>query len=813
MTHLTEYTNGKILAVDLTDEMKSSYIDYAMSVIVSRALPDVRDGLKPVHRRILYAMRDLGLTPDKPHRKSARVVGEVLGKYHPHGDLSVYEAMARMAQDFATRYLLVDGHGNFGSIDGDPPAAMRYTEVRLGRLAMEMMRDLDKDTVDFTPNFDDSLKEPAVLPARFPNLLVNGSAGIAVGMATNIPPHNLGEVIDGVVALIDDPEVPADRLMRTVKGPDFPTGGVIMGREGIREAYAKGRGIITIRARAQIETLKKDRTRIVITEIPYQVNKSRLIEQIADLAREKKLEGIADLRDETDRNGLRIVLELSRTGNPNVLLNQLFKNTAMQQSFGIIMLALVDGRPRVMGLKEILRHYLDHQVDVIVRRTRHDLAKAEARAHVLEGLRIALDHIDKIIALIRGSRDVGEAREGLMKEFGLSEIQAQAILDMRLQKLTGLERRKVEEEYAQLIKDIEYFRAVLASERMVYGIIKQELAEIKERFGDARRTQITVGEADFEVEDLIAEEDVVITLTHRGYIKRLPVTTYRSQRRGGRGITGITTREEDFVEQLFVTTTHHYMLFFTNKGKVYRLKAHEIPEASRQARGTAAVNLVQLIPGELITAIIPAKDFSQGYLLMGTRRGRVKKTALTEFENIHRGGLIAIDLEADDELIGVRLTTGRQEALLVSRDGQAIRFAEEEVRGMGRAARGVMGIRLEGDDRVIAMETADDDGDLLVVTERGFGKRTALIEYRPQTRAGKGLRTLNLTDRNGPLVAARVVKPGSEILLVSAKGILIRLRVSEISRLGRNTQGVTLMRLEEGDRVVAVAVVSGREEV
>lgn len=806
-------TDGKILTVDLAEEMKSSYIDYAMSVIVSRALPDVRDGLKPVHRRILYAMRDMGLTPDKPHRKSARVVGEVLGKYHPHGDVAVYEAMVRLAQDFSTRYPLIDGHGNFGSIDGDPAAAMRYTEVRLSRLSLEMMRDLDKDTVDFNPNFDESMEEPSVLPSRIPNLLANGSSGIAVGMATNIPPHNLGEVIDAVVTLIDDPDVSLQQLMRIVKGPDFPTGALIIGREGIREAYSTGRGIVTMRARAEIETLSRDRTRIVITEIPYQVNKAKLIEQIADLVREKKLDGITDLRDETDRSGLRVVVEVGRTANPNVVLNKLFKNTQLQASFGIIMLALVDGAPRVMTLRQALEHYLEHQKEVIVRRTRHELEKAEARAHILEGLRIALDNIDEVISLIRGSRDVDQAREGLMSRFGLTEVQARAILDMRLQRLTGLEREKITEEYAQLVRDIEYYRAVLASERMVLEVIKQELLEIRERFADPRRTTITAGEVAFEVEDLIAEEDVAITLTHRGYIKRLPLTTYKSQHRGGRGVAGVTTRKEDFVEELYVSTTHHHLLFLTNRGKVYRLKVHELPEAGRQARGTAIINLIQLSPGEQVTEVIPIRDFSAGFLTLATRTGMVKKTRLAEFDNIPRSGLIAVELVPEDELIGVELTDGKAELMLITKRGMAIRFDEEDVRSMGRAARGVHGIKLEPGDEVVAMAKVLPDADLLLVTEKGYGKRTPLAEYRPQARAGKGLKTLSTMERVGALVAAKVVFPEDEVMLASAGGIVIRLKAGGISRQGRYTQGVTLMKVEEGDRVVAVARVAARQDV
>ncbi|ADU50132.1 DNA gyrase subunit A [Thermaerobacter marianensis DSM 12885] len=806
---MAEYTHGKILPVDIEEEMKQSYIDYAMSVIVNRALPDVRDGLKPVHRRILYAMREGGNTPDKPFKKSARTVGDVLGKYHPHGDAAVYDALVRMAQDFSMRYPLIEGHGNFGSIDGDPPAAMRYTEARLSPLAMELMRDLDKDTVDFVPNFDETEQEPAVLPARFPNLLVNGAAGIAVGMATNIPPHNLREAIDGVIHLIDHPDAGDRDLMKVIKGPDFPTGGIIVGREGIRQAYTTGRGIITIRAHAQIETSASGKTRIVVTEIPYEVTKSKIIEKIAELVQERRIEGITDLRDETDRSGLRVVIELARGANPNVILNQLYKFTPMQVSYGIILLALVDGQPRVLTLKQLLRHYLDHQKDVILRRTRHDLEKAEARAHILEGLRIALDHIDAVITLIRQSRTVDEARTGLMESFSLTEKQAQAILDMRLQRLTGLEREKVEEEYQELLKEIEYLRAVLNSEKMVLDIIKQELAEIRDRFGDDRRTKIVSGAADFEVEDLIAEEDVVITLTHRGYIKRMPVNTYRSQRRGGRGVTGIQTREEDFVAQLFIATTHENLLFFTNRGKVYHRRVHEIPEAGRTARGTAVVNLIEIERDEQVTAVIPVRDFGEDRdLLMCTRRGVVKRTALAEFSHIRRGGLIALALDPGDELVAVELTDGRGDVLVVTRLGQAIRFPVAEVRTMGRAARGVMGIRLDEGDEVVGMEVADDEAHLLVITDLGFGKRTPVREFRAQGRGGKGIRAISLTARNGRVAGFEVVRPGEEVMLISQGGIVLRVPVDQVSVQGRAAQGVTVMRLEPGDRVSAVATVA-----
>ncbi|HEX6988480.1 MAG TPA: DNA gyrase subunit A [Bacillota bacterium] len=1248
---MSEFTLGKVLPVNITDEMKQSYIDYAMSVITNRALPDVRDGLKPVHRRILFAMHEAGNTPDKPFKKSARTVGDVLGRYHPHSDSAVYDALVRLAQDFAMRAPLIEGHGNFGSIDGDPPAAMRYctrgdalvltdrglvrmdavspdghedidiqvlsmgrrvnraskwfdcgvfpvkrvvtrrgyevvgtpnhpllvaepngsgrihlvwktiagirpgdwlvldrsdgfwpeeqvdlkpyhpelpagsravrhrlperldeglalimgalvaegtfgaqrveftsvdgefsrafaaawckafpsvrlhtferqavgygrspflqmqvvsrqavrflanlgltgrsrrrrvpdvvlrspreivasflralfegdgaversgrsllrvtlssasdellkqvqilllrfgiasarrsdgrgnhrllvsgqanlqafadkigflserkrealaaalsrhtgralsrtdyipylaayvravarrghrewldknnfdrperlaasvarleralpaedaehvralqqanylfepvalvedagedrvysirvdspchsfvangfvnhnTEARLSRLAMELMTDLEKDTVDFVPNFDGEMEEPEVLPSRFPNLLVNGSAGIAVGMATNIPPHNLREVIDGVVAMIDNPDIDNRGLMKIIQGPDFPTGGIIVGREGIREAYEKGRGIITVRANARIEEMRGDRYRIVVTEIPYQTNKAKIIEKIAELVRERKIEGITDLRDETDREGLRIVVEVGRNANPNVILNQLYKFTALQQSFGIIMLALVDGEPRLLDLRGMIAEYLKHQKDVIVRRTRFELDKAEARAHILEGLRIALDHIDEVINLIRASRTAEEARNGLMERFGLSEKQAQAILDMRLQRLVGLEREKIEAEYDELLKTIEYLRAVLASERMVLQIIKQEITEIRDEFGDDRRTRIVAGEGDIDVEDLIADEDVVITLTHKGYIKRMPVTAYRSQRRGGRGVTGITTRDEDFVEQLFITTNHHTLLFFSNRGMVYRRKVYEIPEASRAARGTAMINLIEVQKGEWIQQVIAVRDFDdQHYLLTATRQGVVKKTRLSDYSNIRRGGIIALALDEGDELVGVRLTDGSRDVLLTTRQGMAIRFNEAEVRPMGRAARGVIGIRLSGDDEVVSMDVADDDAEVLVVSQRGFGKRTPVSEYRRQGRGGMGIKTMNVTAKTGLLAGSRIVKPGNEVMVISAAGIILRTPVEDISIQGRLTQGVTVMRLDEGDKVVAIAQVVGKDD-
>lgn len=799
-------TSGKIMPVILEEEMKRSYIDYAMSVIVGRALPDVRDGLKPVHRRILYAMYEEGLTPDKPYKKSAVVVGTVLARYHPHGDAAVYETMVRLAQDFACRYPLIDGHGNFGSVDGDSPAAMRYTEARLSKLALTMLADIDKDTVDFVDNYDGSLKEPVVLPARIPQLLVNGSAGIAVGMATNIPPHNLGEVIDALVLLIDKPDADLKEITKIIKGPDFPTAGLIIGREGIRNAYRTGRGSIKVRAKAQVETLSNGKSQIVVTEIPYQVNKARLVQSIGDLVREKKIDGIVDLRDESDRTGMRIVIELRRDVQPKVILNQLYKHTQMQENFGVIMLALVDGRPRVLNLREMLTLYLDHQKEVITRRTRYLLAQAEARAHIVAGLRIAIQFLDEVIRIIRQAPNEPEACRGLMERFQLSDKQAKAIVDMRLGRLTALEREKLEEEWQELQKRIAYYQEVLASEARVYAIVRDELLEIKRKFADPRRTQIVLEEENLELEDLIAREDIVVTLTHRGYIKRQPVDTYRSQKRGGRGIQAMGTREEDIVRDIFVTTTHHYLLFFTNQGRVFRLRGHEIPEAGRQARGTPLVNLLYLNKGETITAVIPIRELEEdSYLLMATRKGIVKKTSLGEYHTSRRDGLLAINLDEDDDLVGVLRTEGNNEVMLVTRRGKAIRFGEDEVRPMGRAARGVRGIALDDDDLVVGLVKVREDAELVVVSERGFGKRTTLEEYRPQGRGGKGIITMNVTDRTGPVAAVAVVKLEDELMLISAEGILIRLGVEDISRQGRNTQGVTLMRLEPSDRVVAMA--------
>lgn len=810
---MAELTDGKIVPVVLEDEMKKSFLDYAMSVIVDRALPDVRDGLKPVHRRILYGMYESGATPDKPYRKSARIVGDVMGRYHPHGDAAIYDTMVRMAQDFSYRMMLVDGHGNFGSVDGDSAAAMRYTESRMSKIAMEMLADIDKKTVDFRPNFDESLEEPVVLPSRFPNLLVNGSSGIAVGMATNIPPHNLGEVIDGAILLIENPEADDKELMRLVKGPDFPTGAIILGREGIRNAYTTGRGSIKVRAKTEIEEMSGGKNRIVVTEIPYQVNKARLVEQIADLVRNKVIDGITDLRDESDRNGMRIVIELRRDVNPNILLNQLYKHTMMQQNFGVIMLVLVDNQPKVLSLREILQYYLEHQREVLTRRTQFDLEKAEARAHILEGLRIALDHIDAVIRLIRGSRTVEIARNGLMTEFGLSEKQAQAILDMRLQRLTGLERDKIEEEYAALLKEIAYYKELLADVHKIMMVVKDELLAIKEKYNDPRRTEITASDEDFAAEDLIADEDIVVTITHLGYIKRMPVSTYRNQRRGGRGIMGITTKEEDFVEHLFVTSTHENILFFTNRGRVYQLKGYEIPEAGRQARGTAIINLIQVESGERVNAVIPIKEFKADCnLFMGTKRGVVKKTSLDEFASIRKGGLIAINLDENDELIDVRLTDGKQEVVIVTQLGQSIRFPETDVRMMGRTARGVRGITLDDGDQVVGMEIVRESADLLVISEQGIGKRTALSEYRVQSRGGKGIKTMKLRERHGVIVGTKVVSENDELMVITAEGLILRTSIQNISKTGRDTQGVRIIRLDENDRVVTLARVVATDE-
>ncbi|MCI6158797.1 MAG: DNA gyrase subunit A [Selenomonadaceae bacterium] len=793
--------------------MRHCYIDYAMSVIVSRALPDVRDGLKPVHRRILYAMQEAGMGSNKPYKKSARIVGEVLGKYHPHGDSSVYDAIVRMAQDFSMRYMLADGHGNFGSVDGDPAAAMRYTEVRMSKIAELMLQDIDKDTVDFVPNYDESLKEPSVLPAKFPQLLVNGTSGIAVGMATNIPPHNMREVIDGTLMLIDNPDATIDELMTVIKGPDFPTAGLILGTDGIRQAYTTGRGVIKLRANAHIETMSNGKPRIVVTELPYQVNKARLIEKIADLVRNKEIEGITDLRDESDRNGMRIVIDLRRDANANVILNQLYKHTQLQDSFGVIMLALVDGRPKILNLKEVLHYYILHQEDVITRRTKYELRKAEARAHILEGLTIALDHLDAVITTIRESRTADIARTALMEGFKLSEKQAQAILDLRLQRLTGLEREKIEEEYQEVLKSIEEYKAILADETRILGIIKDELTQVKEKYGDDRRTRITIDMSDMSAEDLIAEEDVVITLTHNDYIKRMPLDTYRRQNRGGKGIKGMGTKAADFVENMLVTTTHHTILFFTSRGRVYHLKAYQINEASRQAKGTAIVNLLQLQPDEKITAIIQVKEFKEDrFLFMATKKGIVKKTSLGEFRNLHKGGLNAINLADDDDLIGVKFTDGDSYIMLGTKDGQAISFSEQDVRSMGRIARGVKGINLRLGDEVVGMDIMRHNADVLTVTAGGYGKRTTTDEYRAQNRGGTGLKNLKVTEKTGPVIGFKVVLPDQELMLITANGIVIRTTVAEISTISRNTQGVKIMNLDEGDQVASMAVMDQKND-
>ena len=808
-----EINHGKIQPVRIEDAMQKSYIDYAMSVIVSRALPDVRDGLKPVHRRILYAMHEAGMTANKPYKKSARIVGEVLGKYHPHGDSSVYDATVRLAQDFSTRYMMVDGHGNFGSVDGDSAAAMRYTEVRMSKIAEEMLDDIEKETVDFVPNYDESLQEPAVLPAKVPNLLINGATGIAVGMATNIPPHNLGEVVDGLVKMIDNPEISLEELIETIPGPDFPTGALIMGREGIRSAYATGRGAIRMRANARVERMSNGKQRILVSEIPYQVNKARLIETIADLVRNKIIEGLTDLRDESDRNGMRIVIEVRRDANPEVLLNQLYKHTQLQDTFGVNMLALVDGKPRTLGLKQILHHYLEHQKVIIVRRTQFDLKKAQDRAHILEGLRIALDHLDSVINTIREAQTADIARTNLMEIFTLSERQAQAILDLRHQRLTGLEREKIDRDYFETMQLIEYLQSVLADEHKVFGIIRENLLEMKKRFGDKRRTQIIGEIQDFSREDLIAEEDIVITITHSGYVKRLPIDTYRSQKRGGRGIQGAGTKEEDFVEHFFTATTHHQVFFFTTRGRVFVIKGYELPEASRTARGTAIINLLSLQPDEKITAVIPIRHITEGsYLFMGTRNGIVKKTDLMEFETVRKNGLIAIVLDDNDELIGVKLTDGNQQIILGTRDGMAINFSEEDVRSTGRSTRGVKGINLQEMDAIVGMETMDPKGQVLVVSELGFGKRTSVDQYRMQSRAGKGLINLKVTEKTGAVVGLRVVRSDQDLLLINNDGIIIRMDVEQIRVIGRNTQGVALMRTEENQRIVALAIVDKASE-
>ena len=801
-----EFGEGKILPVNLEQEMRNSYIDYAMSVIVSRAIPDVRDGLKPVHRRILYAMQEAGMTPGKPYKKSARIVGEVLGKYHPHGDSSVYDAIVRMAQDFSMRYMLADGHGNFGSVDGDPAAAMRYTEVRMSKISELMLQDIDKETVDFVPNYDESLKEPCVLPSQFPELLFNGTSGIAVGMATNIPPHNMNEVIDGVLMLIDNPDATTEELMTVIKGPDFPTGGLIMGTSGIRSAYTTGRGQVKMRAKANIETMSNGKPRIIVTELPYQVNKAKLIEKIAELVRDKQIEGITDLRDESDRSGMRIVIELRKDINPDIILNQLYKHTQMQETFGVIMLALVDNQPRVLTLKQVLHCYIEHQEDVITRRTKYELAKAEARAHILEGLNIALDHIDAVITTIRESRTADIARTALMEGFSLTEKQAQAILDLRLQRLTGLEREKIEEEYQEVLKRIEWLKSVLADEWKIMEIIKDELTEVKQKFGDERRTNITHDMSDINIEDMIADDDVVVTITHRNYIKRIKLDTYRRQNRGGTGVNGMPTKEDDFVKNLLITTNHHTILFYTNKGRVYYLKAYQIAEASRTAKGTALINLLKLDEGEKVSAVIQVRDYNPDkFLFMATKMGTVKRVSLSDFNTSRKIGVIAINLTEGDELIGVKITDGNQKIMLGTRNGMAIAFDEEQVRVMGRIARGVKGIRLSKGDEVVAMDTLKDGADVLTVTECGLGKRTTIDQYTVQNRGGKGVINLKVTEKTGAVIGMSVVHEDHELLLITEGGVVLRTSISGISQIGRNTQGVIIMKPGDGDKVSSMA--------
>ncbi|WP_206186522.1 DNA gyrase subunit A [Thermoflavimicrobium daqui] len=803
----------RIQSVNISEEMKTSFLDYAMSVIVSRALPDVRDGLKPVHRRILYSLHEQGMTPDKPYKKSAHVVGNVLAQYHPHSDTAVYDAMVRMAQDFSFRYMLIDGHGNFGSVDGDAPAAMRYTEARMASITLELLRDIHKDTIDFMPNYDGQKQEPQFLPARFPNLLVNGSAGIAVGMATNIPPHNLNEVINGILYLIDHPEATIDELMKLIKGPDFPTGGIILGLDGIRKAFRTGRGSIQIRAKTRIEEAGNGKMRIVVEELPYQVNKAKLVEKIAELARDKKVDGITDLRDESDRNGMRVVIELRRDVNPRIILNNLYKHTQLQTGFGINMLALVNGKPQVLNIKQALYHYLEHQVEVIRRRTQFDLNRAEERAHILEGLRIALDHIDEVINLIRSSKDTSTARTALMEHFGLSEKQAQAILDMRLQRLTGLERDKIEKEYAELQQTIAELKAILADEAKIRGVVKQEIIEIKEKYGDERRTRIKIDVESIEDEDLIPEEEVAIIMSHRGYIKRMPLSNYRAQKRGGKGVTGMGTKDDDFVQNLFVTHSHNYLLFFSNKGKVYRLKAYEVPELGRTARGTPIINLIQIDQGEYIHAIIPVKEFNdENYLIFCTMHGIVKKTALSEFENIRRNGLFAINLREEDELVSVRMTDGDQEIIIGTSTGMSIRFHEADVREMGRSATGVKGITLTDEDYVIDMDIAIPGRDVLIVTKKGYGKRTPLSEYRVQSRGGKGIKTLSITEKKGQVIGHKVVSAEEDLMIITQSGTVIRINVADISVMGRYAQGVKLIAVDGNEEVATVARVQITDE-
>jgi DNA gyrase subunit A len=812
---MAEEQRPNVQEINISKEMRTSFLDYAMSVIVSRALPDVRDGLKPVHRRILYAMNDLGMHADKAYKKSARIVGEVIGKYHPHGDSAVYEAMVRMAQDFSFRNMLVDGHGNFGSVDGDSAAAMRYTEARMSKISMELLRDINKDTIDYTENYDGSEHEPVVFPARFPNLLVNGAAGIAVGMATNIPPHNLGETIDAVLAVSKNPDITIDELMEEyIHGPDFPTGAQILGRSGIRKAYETGKGSVTIRAKVNIEEKANGKATIIVTELPYQVNKAKLIEKIAELVRDKRIDGITDLRDESDRNGMRVVIELRRDVNANVVLNNLYKYTALQTTFGVNMLALVDGQPKVLTIKQCLEHYLDHQIVIIKRRTAFELRKAEARAHILEGLRVALDNLDEVISLIRNSKTADIARDGLMNNFDLTEKQAQAILDMRLQRLTGLEREKIENEYKELMELIDELKAILADEERVLEIIREELTEIKEKYNDDRRTEIVMGGTGFfEDEDLIPEESIVITLTHKGYIKRLPSSTYRTQKRGGRGIQGMGTNEDDFVEHLVSTSTHDTILFFTNKGKVYKLKGYEIPEFNRTAKGIPIINLLQVEKGEWVNAVISVTEYKEdAYLFFTTKYGISKRTRLSQYANIRKGGLIAVGLRDNDELISVRLTDGNQQMMIATKNGYLIRFAEDQIRSMGRTAAGVKGISLREDDEVVSMEILQKDANILHVTSKGYGKQTPEIEYRVTNRGGKGIFTCNLTEKTGHVVAVKAVDGDEDLMLITIAGVLIRIPVEDISVTGRNTMGVRLIRLQDEEEVATVAKVELEDE-
>jgi len=805
--------NEKIVPIHIEDEMKDSYINYAMSVIVGRALPDIRDGLKPVHRRILYAMSDLSLQHSKPYKKSARIVGECLGKYHPHGDMAVYDSLVRMVQDFSLRYPLVDGQGNFGSIDGDTAAAMRYTEARMHHITDWLLMDIEKDTVGFMPNFDGSLQEPKILPAVLPNLLINGSSGIAVGMATNMPPHNLTEVVDAIAYFIDNPKCAISDLMKKVKGPDFPTGGIICGREGIKNAYMTGRGRILVHAKANVEQLKNGKENIVVSEIPYQVNKNNLIQSMARLITDRKIEGISDLRDESDKDGMRLIIELKRGQNADVVLNQLYKHTQMQETFGVIMLALVDNRPRILNLKEIISLYIDHRKEIIVRRTKFELKKAEDRAHILEGLKIALKYLDRIIKIIRKSKDPQVAKHALMQKFKLSDRQAQAILEMQLQRLTNLERAKIDKEYIELIKRIEMLKGILASEKKVLEIIKEETAEIKKRFGDDRRTEIVGEFKDLDIEDLIAEEDMVITISHAGYIRRLPISAYKKQKRGGKGVSGSGTREEDFIEHLFIASTHECLLFFTDNGKVYWLKVHEIPQVGRLAKGRAIVNMLHLSSGEKITSFVPVKEFTEGrHLVMATEQGVIKKTRLDAFKNPRKGGIIAITLAKDDKLISTISTNEKQEILVATKEGMAIRFKEKDIREMGRSAKGVRGIRLKKKDQVIGMVTVAREGSLLAVTEKGFGKRTKFEEYRLQSRGGKGIINIKITDKNGKVVGLKSVKDGNEIMLITQQGMVVRTPVKGVRTIGRSTQGVRVIKIAKNDKVASVASIVVEED-